>query len=108
MRIKTTSPTGEIITVFNLTDRSMFANNEWDFGQVEVYARSIIVEVDVTNTFERGWVALDEILRVDGPACVTEPAEATVSTIQPDTTTPFQPETTTPGLNMIQMINIKI
>ena len=90
MRIVTKEETSTEVVVFDLTDRSIFADNDWVFGQVEVYARSVEFIVEVTNSFDKGWVALDEFLTVDQADCSTVPEQATVTTIPPGTT----PQTT--------------
>lgn len=86
MRIETTDPNGNPIVVFDLTGRSVFADGDWVYGQVEVYSRSIVFVVDITEFYEKGWVALDEFLKLDVSACPTEPSEATITTIPPETT----------------------
>ena len=85
--------------MFDLSDRSIFADNEWVDGQVEVYTHSILIEVKVTNNDKLGWVAFDEFLSIDGPSCETIPNQAAVTSIPPDTTTDTTPaQTTTPGM----------
>ena len=84
--VKSLDPTGVWITVWNLSDKSQFADSEWLVGQVEVYSRQIRFEAFKTDE-PKGWVAIDNVLANHDTSCVILPAEAEGSTITPDTTT---------------------
>ena len=80
-------PNGQSIPVFDLSDHSVFADDSWNYGQVEVYTRSVTFMVDVDASDGKGWSALDEFIDIENPGCATFPADAAVSTVAPDTPT---------------------
>lgn len=87
LRVVTQGPDGSFITVWDLTDTSVFADEEWLVGQVEVYNRNVKFEAVKNGEQNHGWVALDGIMVSKEDTCVTIPKEAQMSTVPPDTTT---------------------
>ena len=88
MRVITTDENGNDIYVFDLTDRSVFADNEWMAGQVEVYNRRVRFQgLKEGEDQSHGWVAVDNI-KVGGNenGCPTIPLEAQMTTVPPATT----------------------
>ena len=45
LRVKTVDGSGELRTVWELSDYSIFADSDWMIGEVQVDARSVIFEV---------------------------------------------------------------
>lgn len=78
---------GESITVFDLTDTSIFADSDWLVGQVEVYNRKVMFTAEMGGEGVHGWVGIDNIMVSEGESCDTIPSEAQVSTVPPETTT---------------------
>ena len=86
MLVKTLDPSGAWITVWELSDMSLFADSEWLVGQVEVYSKQIQFEAFKTDD-QGGWVAIDNIINVNEHNCIILPHEAEVSTIPSQSTT---------------------
>ena len=86
MLVKTLDPSGAWITVWELSDMSLFADSEWLVGQVEVYSKQIQFEAFKTDAVG-GWVAIDNIINVNERNCIILPHEAEVSTIPSQSTT---------------------
>ena len=91
LRVRTLDESGQSITVFDLSDTSIFADSEWLVGQVEVYNRKVFFEAVMRDGEQgHGWVAVDNIMVESSSSgtCDTLPAGAQVTTVPPETTTP--------------------
>lgn len=89
LAVRTMSPKGQMMTVWQLTDRSSFADNEWNAAQVEVYDRLVVFETVLSENWFGGYIAVDSITHADGGegGCETLPRAAEVTTVPPETTT---------------------
>ena len=79
LRVKTRDADGNYVTVWQLTDFSIFADSDWMGGQAEVYNRHVRIEAVKKLGGTQGWVAIDRIFVVnnnEGDKCETVPFEA--------------------------------
>jgi hypothetical protein len=73
--------------VWNLEDTSIFADDEWLIGQVEVGMRRVVFEA-VKGAGDDGWATIDDIHVEMGTRCIVIPTSAAppTTTGAPDTT----------------------
>ena len=89
LAVRTMNTEGQIVTAWQLTDRSSFADNAWNPAQVEVYDKLVVFETILPANWFGGYLAVDSITHEDGGegGCETLPREAAATTVPPETTT---------------------
>ena len=89
LAVRTMNTEGQIVTAWQLTDRSSFADNAWNPAQVEVYDKLVVFETILPVNWFGGYLAVDSITHADGGegGCETLPREAAATTVPPETTT---------------------
>jgi hypothetical protein len=71
--------------VWILKDTSIFADDEWLIGQVEVNMKKVIFEA-IKGDGGNGWATVDDIHEEKGTHCSVIPPQAAPPTSPPDTT----------------------
>lgn len=90
IRIQTATNDNKFKTVWELKDRTIFADGAWFYGQVEVINRQVKI-VTVRGEGESGWAAIDYIHVVNESPCRILPPQANpATTAAPQTTQPTQ------------------
>ncbi len=86
LRVLTESEGGEHV-VWSLEDTSIFAEDEWLIGQVEVGLRKVVFEA-VKGAGDEGWATIDDIHVEKETQCIVIPTQAApaTTTAMPDTT----------------------
>jgi hypothetical protein len=90
LAVRTMASSSDMITVWELTDRSSLADNEWNPAQVEVYDRMVVFETVISENWFGGYLAVDSITHAEMSEgyCETIPKAAEKTTVPPETTTP--------------------
>ena len=84
LRVRTEGREGENV-VWNLEDTSIFADDEWLIGQVDVAMRKVIFEA-VKGAGDEGWATIDDIHEEKEAHCSVIPPQAAPTTLPPHTT----------------------
>jgi hypothetical protein len=92
LRVLTESEGGEHV-VWSLEDTSIFADDEWLIGQVEVGLRKVVFEA-VKGAGDEGWATIDDIHVEKETQCIVIPTQAAPATSTAMTDTTPHPGTT--------------